>query len=172
MADEDNETEAVEESSGGGKMKWIIIGSSVMILAGVGIFAGPMIKDMIWPPEVTEDAEAAESEPSNDPALYTSLHPPLLINLKDAYGDAHFMQITMEVMARDQTVINSFREHIAVIRSQLILLYGDAIFEEVSTREGKEKLLADGLAEIQKVMTDTIGEPGIEAVYFTNLIIQ
>jgi len=33
-------------------------------------------------------------------------------------------------------------------------------------------LLADGLAEIQRVMTEMIGEPGIEAVYFTDLIIQ
>jgi len=64
------------------------------------------------------------------------------------------------------------REHVAVIRNNLILLYSGAIYDEITTREGKEKMLADGLAEVQKVMTDQIGEPGVEAVYFTALVIQ
>jgi flagellar FliL protein len=75
-------------------------------------------------------------------------------------------------MARDQNVINLVREHVAVIRNSLILLYSSAVFEEVATRAGKEKMLADGLAEIQKVMAATAGVGGIEAVYFTSLIIQ
>jgi flagellar FliL protein len=82
------------------------------------------------------------------------------------------MQITMEVMARDQNVVNLVREHAAVIRNSLILLYSSAVYEEVTTREGKEKMLADGLREIQRVMADTAGVHGIEAVYFTSLVIQ
>ncbi len=120
-----------------------------------------------------EDAEAAaEAAPSADPALYTSLHPPLVVNFKDSLGDSHFMQITMEVMSRDQNAINAVREHVAVIRNNLILLYSGVIYDEITTREGKEKMLADGLAEIQQVMTEQTGEPGVEAVYFTALVIQ
>ena len=79
--------------------------------------------------------------------------------------------MTMEVMARDQGVINSVREHTAVIRNNLILLYSSAVYEEITTREGKEQMLADGLAEIQSVMEE-LGESGVEAVYFTSLVIQ
>ena len=172
MADEEN-TDEVAEKSGGGMMKMVMFGGIAVVMLGVGIFAGPAVKNMISPPpEVEADGEGGDTGPADDPALYTSLHPPLVVNFKDSVGDSHFMQITMEVMARDQGVINSVREHTAVIRNSLILLYSGAIYEEVTTRDGKEKMLADGLAEIQGVMTETIGEPGVEAVYFTSLVIQ
>ena len=82
------------------------------------------------------------------------------------------MLITMEVMSRDQEAINALRAHIPAIRNSLILLYGTAEYEAVITREGKEQLLADGLAEIQSIMTDVYGEPAAEALYFTALVIQ
>jgi flagellar FliL protein len=168
MADEENATEDAAQS-GGGMMKKLIFAGIGLLLVGGGIFAGMMF---MGGDEPAEDEEVAEAAPVDEPALYTSLHPPLVVNFKDSVGDAHFMQVTMEVMARDQNVINSVREHTPVIRNGLILLYSGAIYEEVTTREGKEKMLADGLAEIQSVMTEQIGEPGVEAVYFTALVIQ
>ena len=171
MADEENATEETAEESGGGMKKMIMIGGIAVVMLAVGIFAGPAIKNMISPPPEAESEEAAP-EPADGPPLYTSLHPPIVVNFKDQVGDPHFMQITMEVMARDQNVINSVREHTAVIRNALILLYSNAVYEEVTTLEGKEKMLEEGLAKVQDVMTQTIGEPGVEAVYFTSLVIQ
>jgi flagellar FliL protein len=78
----------------------------------------------------------------------------------------------MEAMARDQEVINAIREHTTVIRNNLILLYGSASYEAVTTREGKERLLAEGLAEIRAIMKPHIGDGEVEALYFTGLIIQ
>ncbi len=170
MADEEQQNEGGEEKSGG-MMKLLMFGGIGIVFLVVGVFAGPMIMNIISPPEVEEEA-AAEAEPSDGPAIYTSLHPPLVVNFKDAAGDAHFMQITMEVMARDQGVINSVREHVAVVRNALILHYSGAVYEEVTTREGKEKMLAEGLAEVNKVMTDMTGEGEVEALYFTALVIQ
>lgn len=173
MADEDNADAGAAEKSGGGMMKMLMFGGIGVVMLGIGIFAGPAVKNMLSPPADTEaESAGGDSGPSNDPALYTSLHPPIVVNFKDAAGDSHFMQITMEVMARDQHVINSVREHAPVIRNNLILLYSGAVYEEVTTLAGKEKMLADGLAEVQGVMTETIGEPGVEAVYFTSLVIQ
>ena len=168
MADEENTSEETEEKSGGmGKI--IMLGGIAVVMLVVGIFAGPAIKNIISPPP---EEEAVEAEPSAGPPLYTSLHPPIVVNFKDQAGDAHFMQITMEVMARDQGVINAVREHTAAIRNGLILLYSGAVYEEVTTNEGKEKMLTDGLAKVQEVMTEVTGEGGVEAVYFTNLVIQ
>ena len=171
MAEETNETEAPEEQKGGLMKKIILIVGAIALLGG-GAFAGKMF--LGGDPEAAE-AELAEGEaeaPTAGPAIYQSLHPPLVVNFKDQRGDSHFMQITMEVMARDQGVINSVREHTPVIRNELILLYANAIYEEVVTREGKEQMLADGLAAIQGVMSEQTGEPGVEAVYFTALVIQ
>ena len=172
MAEEENAAEAPPEKSGG-MMKMVLFGVIGLALLATGIFAGPAIMNMISPPEETETAESGEAAPAPaGPAIYQSLHPPLVVNFKDSYGEPHFMQVTMEVMSRDQNAINSVRDHTPAIRNALILMFGQAKYEEVVTREGKEKMLDDALAEIQSVMTDRIGEPAVEEVYFTALVIQ
>ena len=171
MADEASEQE-VEEAQGGGMMKKLMLGVAGLVLLGAGVFAG---MTFLGDEEAAETEVAEESEDkAPDPAIYQSLHPPLVVNFKDAVGDSHFMQITMEVMAREQGIINAVREHTPAIRNALILHYSGAIYEEVTTREGKEQMLADGLAEIRKVVGEQTGEDGedIEAVYFTALVIQ
>lgn len=169
MAEEETASETTEEK-GGGMMSKIILAVVGLVLVAVGIFAGPAIKNMISPPpEASEDEEVVEA---SGPPIYQSLHPPLVVNFKDSAGDAHFMQVTMEAMSRDQSVINAVRENTAVIRNALILLYSGAVYEEVSTREGKEQMLEDGLAEVQRVVKETTGETGPEALYFTALVIQ
>jgi len=169
MAEEETSTES-PENEGGGMMKMIILAVVGIVLIAVGIFAGPAIQNMISAPP--EAAQGEEVIADAGPPIYQSLHPPLVVNFKDAAGDAHFMQVTMEAMSRDQTVINAVRENMAVIRNALILLYSGAIYEEVETRKGKEKMLADGLAEVQRVVKETTGETGPEALYFTALVIQ
>ena len=175
MADEETDTEAedteVEEESGGGKSKLIIVGVLVAALGAGGYFATPYIMNMISPPPET-DVEVAEETDTSKPALFASLHPPLVVNFKDAYDDTHFMQITLEVMARDQGIIDEVKNHAAVIRNSLILMYGSVDYEFVTTRAGKEKMLADALEEIQAIVERETGETGVEAVLFTALIIQ
>ena len=178
MAEETTETETEDAAApaGGGMMKKLMLVGGAVLLVGAGVFAGMTFlggDDSDTADEAAEVAEVTEDTvPATGPALYTSLHPPLVVNFKDSVGNSHFMQITMEVMARDQDVINAVREHAPVIRNALILLFSGAVYEEVTTREGKEQMLADGLVEIQNIMNERISEPGVEAVYFTALVIQ
>lgn len=167
MAEEAIELDAAAAS--GGMMKKLIYAGVGAALLGAGIFGG-MFFFGADEPASSEEVAAAESA-AGEPAFYQSLHPPLVVNFKDSVGESHFMQMTMEVMARDQDTINAVREHTPVIRNSLILLYSSVIYDEITTREGKEQMLADGLAEIQKVMAER-GEAGVEAVYFTSLVIQ
>lgn len=172
MAEETPETEAIPEPSGG-KKKIIILGAGGIVLIAIGVFAGPLVMNMISPAEETADAsDAAAAEVAKEPAIYQSLHPPLVVNFKDMYGDPHFMQITMEVMSRDQDVVNAIRDHTPAIRNALILMFGGSVYEQVVTREGKEQMLKDALREIQDVVTEQVGKDGVEEVYFTSLVIQ
>ncbi len=169
---EENEAEAEAEEKGGGKTK-LIVAAVVLVVLGVGgFFAAPAVMNMISPP--AEEGEAA-AEPASDPgkpALFAPLHPPLVINFKSNDGESHFMQLTLEVMARDQAVIDEVKNHAAVIRNSLILMYGNVDYETVVTREGKEQMLADALAEIRTILEAETGKTDVEAVYFTSLIIQ
>lgn len=178
MAEQTGTQEIAEEApQGGGLMKKLMLAVAALVLVGVGAFVG---LTFMGGDEVAVDAdgnpieaEADEPKPSGDgPTFYTNLAPPLVVNFKDRLGDDHVMQVTLEVMARDQATINQVREHIPVIRNALILLYSSYLYEDVSTREGKEQMLADGLAEIRRVMTQRIGKPAVEEVYFTGLVIQ
>ncbi len=169
MADEATASEAPPAKSGGmGKI--LMFGGAGLALLVVGIFVGPMVMNMLSTPPAEEPEEIAE--PGSGPAFYTSLHPPLVVNFTDEVGESHVMQVTLEMMAPSQALINHVREHTPVIRNSLILLLGSAVYEEVVTREGKEALLAQCLEAIRAVMTEKIGEPAVEAVYFTGLVIQ
>lgn len=168
MAEEENP--AVAEPTGGGMMQKLLIGGGAVVLIVVGVVAGPSVMNLVSAPADETDAEVEQA--TGKPELYTSLHPPLIVNFKDSLGDDHFMQVTLEVMARDQKALNAVRDHAAVIRNNLILLYTSVEYEKVTTREGKEKMLADGLVEVQKIVSERIGEPGVEALYFTGLVIQ
>ncbi len=167
MADEENQDQAAEDEKKGGKGKLIIIGVAVVVL-GVGGFFG--YKMMNPPPE--EDAAAEEMQPASKPALFASLHPPLVINFEDQYGEAHFMQMTLEVMAREQKIVDHVKNHAAVIRNSLILMFSNVDYETVATREGKQQMLDEALVEIQDIVMKETGDEGVEAVYFTGLIIQ
>lgn len=165
-------TQADVADAGGGKKKTIVMIVGGLVLVAAGIVAGLMIMNVKTPPE-SEDTTAEQTAlETKAPPIYQTLHPPLVVNVKDEAGDSHFMQITMEVMSRDQGVVNAVRDNVAVIRNALILLYGSSIYEEVSTRDGKQKMLDDGLAEIERVMIETTGKGGVEALYFTALVIQ
>lgn len=167
----EDETEATEEESGGRKSKLTVIIVVLAVLAVGGYFATPYIMNMISPPPETDDEVAGKTNHSK-PALFASLHPPLVVNFRDSYGVPHFMQITMSVMARDQGIIDEVKTHAAMIRNSLILMYGNVDYDSVSEREGKEKMLADALAEIQEIIERETGDTGVEAVFFTSLIIQ
>lgn len=172
MAEEDTATE-VAEDQGGGMTKKIVLAVVGIVLLALGVFAGPVVRDMISPAAETSETEDGEQVVvESGPPIYQSLHPPLVVNFKDSAGDAHYMQVTMEAMSRDQSVINAVRENTAVIRNALILLYSGSVYEEVETRAGKEKMLEEGLAEVQRVVKETTGETGPEALYFTALVIQ
>jgi flagellar FliL protein len=170
MAVEETIIAPVAEPKGGAGRKLLIGGAVVAVLAIAGVGVALFLNDDAAAP--VEESPAAKADEPPSPALYTSLHPPLVVNLRDSTGAQHFMQVTLEVMARKQDVINAVRDHTPVIRNSLILLYGSELYEDVVTRAGKEKMLADGLTEVRRVMKQQAAVSGIEALYFTNLIIQ
>jgi flagellar FliL protein len=162
-----NDKKGAGEKSGGMK-RALIAGGGAVILIVLGVFAGPMVRNLA----TGSPGEAQSAEAPLSAVLYTSLHPPLVVSFKDDFGTSHYMQMSMDVMARDQKTIDAVKQHTPVIRNALILLYGNVDYDDLNTREGKEKMLADGLAEIQNVMTKQTGAAGVEALYFTSLIIQ
>ena len=169
MAEENTEAEAK-----GGKGKIIVIAVGAIVLLVAGIFAGPMVQNMMGggEAEATEATEEATEVAKGEDAIYQGIHPPLLINFIDERSKGRFLQISLELLTREQSVVEAIKAHTPVIRNNLILLYGDIQYADVSTREGKAKMLDMALEEINSVLEEQTGKQGVEAVYFTNLVVQ
>ena len=72
----------------------------------------------------------------------------------------------------DPAVIENIKKHMPRLRNDLILLFSSQKYEVLSTREGKEKMRDEALFEIRKVLKEETGNPGVEGLYFTTLIMQ
>jgi flagellar FliL protein len=73
---------------------------------------------------------------------------------------------------RDGRVLMWIKKHELAIRSGMLEVLADTPEEDVSTVEGKERLQKRLTAAINKVLTQTEGFGGVDAVYFKSFIIQ
>ncbi len=116
------------------------------------------------------DGEHASGEAEKN-MIYFKFDPTFVVNFQ-AQDALRFLQVTVEVMARDEQVIAAVEQHMPIIRNNLIVLFSSQDFTTISTRVGKERIRAQTLSEIQKVLKEQIGKPGVEEVYFTNFVMQ
>lgn len=150
----------------------LIIGLVVAVLAAAGGGAFFLLKGNGKTAEAAEGAEAAgTAAASQAPAQYLPLQPAFVVNLADEEA-ARYLQVEMEVMSRDAKALDEVKNHLPRIRNNLLLLLGSQRTADLATREGKEKLQAAVLADIQKTLSAETGAPGIEAVYFNSFVVQ
>ena len=129
-----------------------------------------------------KDEKAAEHDEKGDkkkkeegpklPAQYVKLDPPFVVNF-EAKGLMRFLQVTVEVMTRDAATIDLINKNDPMIRNDLIMLFGSQTYENISSREGKEKLRADALKVVADVITAEGGKGDkVEQLYFTSFVMQ
>ena len=105
------------------------------------------------------------------PAIYLPIDPAFVVNFS-GQGNARFLQITVEVMARSPEVLEQIKTHMPVIRNNLNMLFSDQQYDKINTLEGKERLRAEALEIIRRILEQETGDPGLDAVYFTTFVMQ
>ena len=127
------------------------------------------------PPVEVAKAEKAAAAVPKGPPLYLPLDPPLVASIEDK-GSIRFLQVTVEIMSRDEHVIANLKSHMPVIRNNLLMLLGGQPIPSLVNREEKEKLRHQALVEVQKIMAANPGDeehPGkVEDLYFTSFVVQ
>ena len=58
------------------------------------------------------------------------------------------------------------------VRNNILMILGEQTLETILTSDAKETLRESILKEIQFVLTQMTGEPGVEQVYFTSFVMQ
>jgi flagellar protein FliL len=161
--------EADAPRAGKGKL-FIILTVLLLVLVGGAAaayfaFAGGDAKDK-------KAAESAEEAEPKAPALYVALDPPFVVNF-EAEQLVRFLQVTVQVMSRDQATVDLIKTNDPVVRNDLLLLLGNQHYETISSREGKEKLRQLALEAVRKVVSNAGGKAElVEAVYFTSFVMQ
>ena len=103
-------------------------------------------------------------------AFYYAIDPPMVVNFEDG-SVVRFLQISMEVMAHDQKAIDSVQKNMPLIRNNLLLLMSNRNYQSLMSREGKDKLREEALAEIRAVQSKQ-GGGDVDDLLFTSFVVQ
>lgn len=166
MAKEESTEEQQAEKPKSKMMLIIIIVVLVVLLVGGGAAAFFM---MSGSDEKVADAE--EQAPQQSPAIYFDFKPPFIVNFQ-MNGRQRYVQISLSIMTRQGAVVDALQKHMPLIRNNLLMVFSSQDFEMLRSPEGKETLRQMALEELQKILNEQIGEPGVEQVLFTNFVMQ
>ena len=155
-----------EEGKKKGKGKLLIIVALVVLAAGGG---GAFFMLKGGHPKSAEQvaADAAKAKP----AVYLQLDPAFVVNFQDEAA-LRFLQVGVNVMSHDPEAMAAAKEADTEIRNALLMLFSAQDVKSLSDVKGKQKLQAAALAEVQRVLKEKIGRPGVDALYFTSFIMQ
>jgi flagellar protein FliL len=151
-----------------GKGRMVLL---VVILAALGA-GGWFAWQTFMAEEPADGAIAGEERPgSRSNASYLSLDPPLVVNFA-AGGQLRYLQVSVEVMARDVRAIENVDRHAPAVRNALIALFSERDYAALLTRAGKEALRQEALEVVRAELTMLTGHPQAEDIYFTSFVMQ
>ncbi|WP_049721805.1 flagellar basal body-associated FliL family protein [Gilvimarinus polysaccharolyticus] len=162
------------------KKKWIILALALALLVLVGVSVAATLwvlsgsdTDTESGPDaaITADEGSEAEEPAREAAIYFPLKPEFVTSF-EVRGRQRFMQVEMSLMLRDNSAIGDIELHMPAIRNSLVILLRGQIYPELQTPEGKELLRQQALNTVREVLQAETGEPVIEQVLFTNLVLQ
>lgn len=176
------ETAAVAKS--GSLLKAVGLTFGLLLLLLVTQLAAPILGckllNSVTPNCPVPVVVAEDGKPVKDPKappVYLPMDPPLVVSLEDQ-GAIRFLQVTVEVMARDEKILEDVKTHMPVIRNNLLMLFGGQSIANLTSRDDKERLRGEALAEVQKVLKanprrDKDKVKGtVEELYFTSFVVQ
>src|SRR4029077_15698329 len=164
MADAADDAPPPPPKQSGGLMGTLTNGAGIFVLTLVAVIAGGSINAKLHPlPDLQLDkdgkikaivpvvvaAPGAEGG-AGKAAVYYAIDPPLVVNFEDG-SVVRFLQITMEVMAHDEKLIDSVHNKTLLIRNNLLLFMINRNHQTMMPRDGKEKPRQEALTEIRAV---------------------
>ncbi len=185
MADAADDASPPAPKKSGGFAGTLINGAGVFMLSLVAVVVGGFINAKLHPlPDLQLDKDGkikaiappmmasahGEEGGAGKAAVYYAIDPPLVVNFEDGSA-VRFLQITMEVMAHDPKAIDSVQKNVPLIRNNLLLLMSNRNYQSLMSREGKEKLREEALAEIRAVQKKESGMD-VDDLLFTSFVVQ
>ncbi len=164
-------TEAAPKSSG--KKKIIIIAVLLIAASAGGYFmmAGKGAEEEGADKAAAEGGEGGHAAAAEATVEYVPIDPPLVVNIP-TNEEARFLQVSMEVKVNTTELVEVVKKHMPAIRNSLVFLLSNQTYETLITSEGKKKVLADSLAEINGILKENGLKEKIESIYYTGFVMQ
>ena len=119
------------------------------------------------------DAKAAgKPKAPPAPARYFPLEPAFVVNLNGPIDGPRYLQVDVQLMTRDANALEAIRTHSPALRARLLMLFSQVSPEQIADRAGKEKLQADALAEVRRVLVAETGNASVDDLLFTSFVTQ
>lgn len=175
MAQREEASEAVVEAAPPGnksRKKLAIVVALVVVLGGAG--AGGWF--MLHGKDASAGKAAGKSGKSakvvvTQAEFYLAMEPAFVVNFRD--DDAmRYLQVGVSLMSHDQAALTTAKEADPVIRDALLMLFSRQDYAILSDPVGKQKLQAQALEAVRKIVGERLGRPGIDALYFTSFVMQ
>lgn len=113
----------------------------------------------------------AKAEPVQAPPIYHPLDPPFVANLPPG-GKAKMLQAAVRIQTRDPGLVTFLQQNDPMVRHHLLSLFGAQDAAGLMTRAGREQLQADVQQTLSRLVQERGAEGAVEAVYFTQFVLQ
>lgn len=123
---------------------------------------------------LSDDHKATSSSAGDDVrsmAIYQSLDPAFVVNYARK-GRPRYMQVSVVLMGRDPQLMDKLSAHLPLIRNELVMLFSSEEFDALISPEGKEALRERASLAVKSLMEKELGNPVVESVLFTNIVLQ
>jgi flagellar basal body-associated protein FliL len=182
MAEEAGEAPPPPAKAPGGMMGKLVNGLGIFVLTLGAVVVGGSINAKLHPMpdfkldkdgKITAIAPPAASGGHGEEgkgSLFYAIDPPLVVNFEDSSA-VRFLQISMSVMAHDQKALDSVQQNMPLIRNNLLLLMSNRNYQSLMSRDGKEKLRLEALAEIRAAQKKQ-GGADVDDLLFTSFVVQ
>ncbi|GAB6068057.1 hypothetical protein JCM13664_13760 [Methylothermus subterraneus] len=148
--------------------KWTFILAAALVLligAGVGLYFAGIVH--FGKPQVA--SEAAAVTPVKTAHFYE--FDPFIVNFPPGES-ARLLQIGFSVLTYAEETAAALGKHAPMLRNNLLLLFGRYRPEELASLDGKEALRQAIAQEIQKALEAQAQGSRVEAVFFTQFVMQ
>jgi len=114
-----------------------------------------------------------DAEPKQEavrPPVFHNLDP-FTVNLAEENGD-HYLQVSIVFQVADEKAVDQVKTYLPVIRNRILLLLSAKRPSELSTAEGKQKLVEELVGAARASIPGTAPDRGITGAFLGAFVIQ
>lgn len=162
MAEEEKEEQQAENEPKKGKksgFKWLIVLSVIIVLGGIGGFAG--WKYYQW----NLSGSKGEEKVAQEPGIWVM--DPIVVNLMDDNGE-RYLKTTIQIEVSSQECVEELDRLKPKVTDNVLVLLSSKRYREIAGFEGKQNLRDEIAVRLNRYLS----RGQVRRVYFTEFLIQ